>query len=339
MDLDRLTFNQDRLESPYAQAAPCTRAIQQHWMFANPFFEDVPNARLLPLDHLACLLDRRRVPLLLELVVDEWLEQLERHLLWQTTLMQLQLRPDNDHRSPGVVDTLAEEILTKAPLFAFQCSGQRFKRTIVDAAQNAAATAVVEQRVDRFLQHALLLPDNNFSRPQIHQLLQTLVAIDYASIEIVQVGSGKTSAIQRYQRAQLGRNHRYHIQDHPIGMIAGLKKRSRNLQALGKLQLLLLRRFFAHAAAQFYGQPFHVHHPQQFFDRFGAHRAHKFRRIVTRQLTKALISEQLAFRQFLHIAGIDHDVRLEVEDFLQLAQRNIEQVPDARRQTFEEPNV
>ncbi len=97
MDLDRFTLNQDGLESLYAQAVQRRRAIQQHRMFANHFFEDVPNDRLLPLDHLAGLLDRRRVALFLELVVDEWLEQLECHLLWQTTLMQLQFRADYNY--------------------------------------------------------------------------------------------------------------------------------------------------------------------------------------------------------------------------------------------------
>src|SRR5260370_1054190 len=41
-------------------------------------------------------------------------------------------------------------------------------------------------------------------------------------------------------------------------MIAGFKERRRNLQTLGKLQLLLLRGFFAHAPAPLDGQPFDV---------------------------------------------------------------------------------
>ena len=155
-------------------------------MLANHFFENVPNDRLLPLDHFARLLDRGGVLLLLKLVVDEWLEQLERHLLRQTALMQFQLRTDDDHRTSRVIDALAEQVLTKTSLLALQSSRQRLQRTIVHAAQHAAATAVVEQRIDGFLKHALFVAHDDFRRAQLHQLLQTVVAVDDATIQIVQ---------------------------------------------------------------------------------------------------------------------------------------------------------
>ena len=66
-------------------------------MLANHFFENVPNDGLLTLNHFARLLDGGGVLLLLKLVVDERLEQLERHLLRQTALVQFQLRPDDDY--------------------------------------------------------------------------------------------------------------------------------------------------------------------------------------------------------------------------------------------------
>ena len=120
MNLDRFTFDQHRLERLDAKPVQRGRTIQQHRMFANHLFKDVPNDRLLPLDHFAGLLNRRGVLLLLELVVNERLEQLERHLLGQTALMQLELGTDHDHRTSRVVDALAEQVLTKTSLLALE---------------------------------------------------------------------------------------------------------------------------------------------------------------------------------------------------------------------------
>lgn len=49
----------------------------------------------------------------------ERLEQFDRHLLRQTALVHLQFGTHNDHGTTGVVDTLTQQVLTEAPLLAF----------------------------------------------------------------------------------------------------------------------------------------------------------------------------------------------------------------------------
>ena len=220
VNLDRLAFHQHRLKSLNAQAVQRRSAVQQHRVVLDDFFKNVPHHRLLHLHHLLGLLDGGAVARLLQAVIDERLEQLERHLLRQSALMQLQLRTHHDHRAARVIHALAQQVLAEAALLALQRVGQRLQRTVVGAAQHAAAAAVVKQRVHRFLQHALLVAHNHFRRVQVHQLLQPVVAVDHAAIEIVQIRSGKASAIQRHQRAQLWRNHRQHIQNHPLRLVA-----------------------------------------------------------------------------------------------------------------------
>ena len=95
MNLDRLAFHQHRLERLNAEAVQRRRTIEQHRMLANYFFQDVPDNGLLPLNHFTRLLDGGGVALFFELVVDEWLEQFQSHLLGQTALMQFEFRPDN----------------------------------------------------------------------------------------------------------------------------------------------------------------------------------------------------------------------------------------------------
>src|SRR5690606_13625456 len=100
-------------------------------------------------------LDRRGLAAQLQLREDERLEQFERELLRQAALMQFQRRTDDDDRAARIVDTLAEQVLAEPALLALDHVGQRLQRTLVRAGDGPAATAVVEQRIDRLLQHAL----------------------------------------------------------------------------------------------------------------------------------------------------------------------------------------
>ena len=133
VDADRLAFDQHRLERLDAQAMQRRRAVQADRVLANDLFEHVPHFRTLQLDHLLGLLDGRDEAALLELVVDERLEQLERHLLRQPALVQLQLRSDDDDGAARVVDALAEQVLAEAPLLALERVRQRLQRPVVRA--------------------------------------------------------------------------------------------------------------------------------------------------------------------------------------------------------------
>ena len=206
VNLDRFAFHQHRLKGLNAQAMGRRRAVQRHRVVLDHFFKNVPHHRLLHLHHFLRLLDGRALPGLLQAVIDERLEQFERHLLRQSALVQLQLRADHDHRTARIVDALAQQILAEAALLALQRVRKRLERTVVGAAQHAATAAGVEQRVHRFLQHALLVTHNHFRRVQVHQLLQPVVAVDDAAIEVIQIGGRKPTAIERHQRAQLRGN-------------------------------------------------------------------------------------------------------------------------------------
>ncbi len=158
VQLDGLTFDQGRLESLDTQTVQGRRTVQHDRVFANDFFEDVPDHRLLAFDHLLGLLDGGGVDRCTSrLVEDEGLEQFQGHQLGQATLVQLELRTDHDDRTAGVVDALTQQVLTETTALALDHVGQRLERTLVGAGHGLAATTVVEQRVDGFLQHALFV--------------------------------------------------------------------------------------------------------------------------------------------------------------------------------------
>ena len=202
MQLDGLALDQDRLERLDAEAMQRRRAVEQDRVLADHLVEHVPDLALLLLDELLGLLDGGRLAHGLQARVDERLEQLERHLLRQPALVQLELGAHHDHRAARIVDALAEQVLAEPALLALEHVGQRLQRPLVGAGDDAAAPAVVEQRVDRLLQHPLLVADDDVGRAQLHQPLQAVVAVDDAAVEVVEVGRGETAAVERHQRAQ-----------------------------------------------------------------------------------------------------------------------------------------
>ena len=221
--LDRLALDQHRLERLDAEAVKRRRAVEQHRMLADHLVEDVPDFLALFFDPLLGLLEGHRQTLGVEARVDERLEQLERHLLRQAALVELQLRTGDDDRTARIIDALAEQVLAEAALLALEHVGQRLQRTLVGAGDGAAAAAVVEQGVDRFLEHALFVADDDVRRAQLHQPLQAVVAVDHAAIEIVQIRRREAAAVERHQRAQLGRDDRDDLEDHPFGLVARIR--------------------------------------------------------------------------------------------------------------------
>ena len=121
-------------------------------MLGDDLLEDVPDVPFHRLHHALGGLDVLRVVEIDEALHDEGLEELEGHLLGQATLVELQLRADDDDRAAGVVDALAEQVLAEAALLALEHVGQRLERAVARTRHRATAAAVVEQRVNGFLQ-------------------------------------------------------------------------------------------------------------------------------------------------------------------------------------------
>ena len=151
-------------------------------MLADDFFQNIPDNRLLSFDHFARLFNCRGVRVAFEFVVDKRFEKFQSHFLRQTALVQFEFRSDDDHRTSRIIHTFSEKILTKTTLFSFQSSRKRFERTIIRAAQNSPASAVIEQSVNCFLQHSLFIANDNFRCAQFNQFFQTIVSVDNAAV-------------------------------------------------------------------------------------------------------------------------------------------------------------
>jgi hypothetical protein len=335
---DGLAFHEHRLEALHAETVQRRSAVQQHRVVLDDLFENVPDLGLLLLDELLGALDRLNVAAVFELADDERLEQLQRHVLRQTALVQLQLGADDDHRAARVIDALAEQVLPEAALLALEHVGQRLERPVALAADGAAAAAVVEQRVDGLLQHALLVAQDDFRRLDLHELLQPVVAVDDAPVEIVEIRGREAAALERHQRPQIRRQHRDDLEDHPRRLVLGLPERLDHLEALEQILLLLRRRFDLRLGAQLHRQLLDVDLHQQRADRLGTHLGGERALLLLHGLEQLVLGDQL-FVAERRGSLVDDHVRLVVQDALELGERHAEQVTDAAGKPLEEPDV
>ena len=304
VDLDGLALDQLRLEGLDAQAVQRRRAVEQHRVLADDLFEHVPHDRARALDHPLGGLDVLRVAQVDQPLHHERLEQLERHALGQAALVQLELRADDDDRTAGVVDALAEQVLAEPALLALEQIRQRLERAVARAGDRPAATAVVEQRVDGLLQHPLLVVDDDLGRAEVDQPLEPVVAVDHAAVQVVEVGGREAATVQLHHRAQVRRDDRDAVEHHAQRRVGGRQERRDDLEPLERADLLLPLAG-ADGLAQRLGLGLEVEVAQQGLQRLGAHAAFE----VVAEAVAQLAVEQLVADELLDVElaeGVQH---------------------------------
>jgi len=262
--------------------------------------------------------------------------KLQRHQLGQAALVQLQGRTDHDDRTARVVDALAQQVLAEAPALALDHVGQRLQRSLVGAGHRLAAAPVVEQRIDRLLQHALLVAHDDLGRLQLQQPREAVVAVDDTAVQIVQVGGREAAAVERHQRAQVRWQHRQHFHHHPLRLDARLLEGLHHLQALGVLLDLEFRA--GHVATQLLDLGVEVHLLEQLLDALGTHQRDELVTVLGALGVVIVLAHDRELLQRRH-AGVDDDVGFEVQHALDVAQRHVEHQAQTRWQRLQEPDV
>ena len=219
VQLNRFTFNQLWLERLNTKTVKCWCTVQHHWVLTDNFREDVPYLWGFALNHFLRSFNGCRQTAVLQLGEDERLEQLQSHLLRQTTLVQTQLRTYGNYRTARVVNTLTKQVLTETTLLTFNHVCKRLQWTLVRTCDRTATTSVIQQGVYRLLQHTFFVTYNDVRRAQLKQALQTVVTVDHTTVQIVQVGGRKAAAVQRYQWTQIWRQNRQNFHDHPLRIV------------------------------------------------------------------------------------------------------------------------
>jgi hypothetical protein len=253
--------------------------------------------------------------------------------------VEFQLGADDDDGAAGIVDALTEEVLAESALLTLESVGEGFEGTVIGAAEDTAAAAVVEQGVDGLLQHALLVPDDDVRGMELDELFEAVVAVDDAAIEVVEVRGGEAAAIERHQRAQFRGDNGEDVQDHPVRTVAGLAKALDNAEALGEFEFFLLGLLGLHALADFEAEGFDVDFLEEFLDAFGAHHGDVLAAELLIEGALAFIGDDFAVVEFFDLALVDDDEGFKIKNAFEVAEGDIEEVADAAGEALEEPNV
>ena len=106
------------------------------------------------------------------------------------------------------------------------------------AADGTTTATVVDECIDCLLEHTLFVAHDDVGSVELHQALETVVAVNDAAIEVVQVRRRKATAVELDHRAQVGWDDRQDSHDHPLGLVAALAERLDDAQALRQLLAL-----------------------------------------------------------------------------------------------------
>jgi hypothetical protein len=120
VDLDRLALDEHRLERLDAEAVQGRRAVQQHRVLRDYLLEHVPDLGTIESTcFFAALMfwtDFRSTSRLMM----NGLKSSSAISFGRPALVQLQVRPGDDHRAARVVDALAEQVLAEPALLALE---------------------------------------------------------------------------------------------------------------------------------------------------------------------------------------------------------------------------
>ena len=184
----------------------------------------------------------------------------------------------------------------EAALLALEGLGEGLQRTTATARDGTATTAVVEQGVNGLLKHALLVVDDDRRGVEVKQALESVVAVDHAAVQVVQVGRCEAAAIELDHRAKVGRDDGDDVEDHVGRVVAALEEGVDDLKALdGLLALLLLGILVGDDRAEVLGLGLEVDAAKKLANGLGAHAALEVDAVVALELgEQTLIGDELA---------------------------------------------
>ena len=187
VQLDSLALDEYRLERLDSQSVQCRGTVEQNRVILDDVIKNVPYFRLSSFYHDSCLLCILGELSVSELLHDERLEELERHCLRKSALIELQIRTYYDYGTSREVNSLTEQVLTESSLLTLEHVGQGFELSSARSLNGSASSAVVDERVYGFLEHSLLVTDDDVRSSELTELFKSVVSVDDSSVQIVEV--------------------------------------------------------------------------------------------------------------------------------------------------------
>ena len=177
VNFDCAAFDEHGLERLNGEPVQRGRTVKKNGVFLDYVLENVPYEGLSLFYGALGALYIVALTTFNEPLHNEGLEKFDCHFLGQTALVKLEFGAYDDNRTTGVVDTLAEEILTETTLLAAEHSGKGLEFPVGRACKGLAAPAVIDERVHGFLKHALFVLYNHVGSAELHHSLKPVVAV------------------------------------------------------------------------------------------------------------------------------------------------------------------
>ena len=220
MQLDRFSFDQYRLKCLDTESVKCRGTVEEYRVILDDVIKYIPYLCICPLDHesgLFCILSDLSF---CQLSHDERLEEFKSHCLRKSALIELQIRSYYDYGTAGEVYSLTEEVLTESSLLTLEHVGEGFELTAAGTLNRSASSAVVDESIDGFLKHSLLVTDDDVRSSELAQLLKSVVSVDYSSVQVIEVGCCESASVELYHRSEFRRDYRNNVEDHPLRSVA-----------------------------------------------------------------------------------------------------------------------
>src|SRR3989338_10684470 len=84
------------------------------------------------------------------------------------------------------------------------------------------SNGVVYKGINCLLENSFFIAQDNIRGIYLFKFLETIIAVDNASIKIIDIKRGVASAVKRYHGTNSRRNDRNTYQKHPLRSIAGI---------------------------------------------------------------------------------------------------------------------
>ncbi len=340
MELDSLALDHLGLEGLDTEAVQCRGTVEQHGVPFHHVFEDVPYNRFLAVHDFLGALDGLHDAALYEAAYNEGLVELGGHEFGDTALVHLQLGANHDYGTCGVVHTFTEQVLAETSLLAFQRVGKGLEGTVDVALDRRRFAGVVEQGVDGLLEKTLLVAEDDLRSLYFDESFKTVVADDDTTVEVVDVGSGEASAVERHEGTEFGGNNRDGLENHPLRLVTVGRREERvdHLEAFQGLGLALLRAVAVGRHLEVGGKLGEVEFLEQVIDRLCAHLGDELVRVAVFQsvvfvaysvhdVEIFLLGEQVELLG-VGLTGVEHDVALVVDHRVELLGRKAQKVAD-----------
>src|SRR5699024_2207532 len=140
-------------------------------------------------------------------------------------------------RTARVVDALSEQVLAEASLLALPHVRDGLQRTVAGPGDGATATAVVEQRVNSLLEHALLVVHDDLGGSEVDQASQAVISAGDAAVQVVEGRRGEAATVELHHGAQVRRDDRDGVQHHAGGVAATGEEGVDHLESLERTGL------------------------------------------------------------------------------------------------------